>query len=93
MLSKNLISGKCYRDGVEITAEEYSAAFEEIKSKTDLANQLYKGEITIDAVPAEWQEEIQRRVDERRDAENADTGDDPELTAEEALEIIMGGAL
>ena len=87
MLSKNLISGKCYRDGVEITAEEYSAAFEEIKAKTDLANQLYKGEITIDAVPAEWREEIQRRVDERL----TEIDDDPDLTAEEALAIILGG--
>lgn len=87
MLSKDLISGKCYRDGVEITAEEYSAALEEIKTKTDLANQLYKGEITIDAVPAEWREEIQRRVDERL----TEIDDDPELTYEEALDIILGG--
>ena len=87
MLSKNLISGKCYRDGVEITAEEYSAALEEIKTKTELANQLYKGEITIDAVPAEWQEEIQQRVNERL----TEIDDDPDLSAEEALDIILGG--
>lgn len=87
MLSKNLISGKCYRDGVEITAEEYSAVLEEIKAKTALANQLYKGEITIDAVPAEWREEIQRREDERL----TEIDDDPDLTAEEALDIILGG--
>ena len=87
MLSKNLISGKCYRDGVEIAAEEYSAAFEEIKAKTNLANQLYKGEITIDAVPAEWQEEIQQRVNERL----IEIDDDPDLSAEEALDIILGG--
>lgn len=87
MLSKNLISGKCYRDGVEITAEEYSAAFEEIKAKTDLANQLYKSEITIDAVPAEWREEIQQRVDARL----TEIDDDPDLTAGEALDIILGG--
>ena len=89
MLSKNLISGKCYRDGVEITAEEYSAAFEEIKAKTDLANQLYKGEITIDAVPAEWREEIQQRVEERIAAESAVAEQD--IPAEEALGIILGG--
>lgn len=89
MLSKNLMSGKCYRDGVEITAEEYSAAFEEIKVKTDLANQLYKGEITIDAVPTEWREEIQRCVDERIAAEDAAAEQD--IPAEEALGIILGG--
>ena len=87
MLSKNLISGKCYRDGVEITAEEYSAALEEVKTKAALANQLYNGEITIDVVPAEWREEIQRRVDERL----TEIDDDPDLTAEEALDIILGG--
>lgn len=89
MLSKNLISGKCYRDGVEITAEEYSAAFEEIKAKTDLANQLYKGEITIDDVPAEWREEIRQRVEERL-AESV--AEDQEISPEEAMEIIVGGA-
>ena len=88
MLSKNLISGKCYRDGVEITAEEYSAALEDIKTKTALANQLYSGEITIDAVPDEWRKEIQHRVDERL----IDIDDDPDLSAEEALDIILGGA-
>lgn len=90
MLSKNLISGKCYRDGVEITAEEYSAAFEEIKEKAALVNQLYSGEITIDAVPAEWQEEIQRRVDERIAAE--DSAEEQDISAEEALDILLGGA-
>lgn len=93
MLSKNLITKKYYCDGVEITEEEYNALLTEIREKAVLVNQLINGEITIDAIPVAWQEEIQRRVDERRDAENADTGDDPELTAEEALEIIMGGAL
>lgn len=87
MLSKNLMSGKCYRDGAEITSEEYSAAFEEIKAKTALVNQLYSGEITIDAVPDEWREEIQQRVDERL----IDIDDDPDLSAEEALDIILGG--
>ena len=91
MLSKNLITNTFFRDGVEITEEEYNALLTEIREKAALVNQLINGEITIDAIPVAWQEEIQRRVDERRDAENADTGDDPELTAEEALEIIMGG--
>ena len=87
MLSKNLISGKCYRDGVEITVEEYSAAFEEIKAKNDLANQLYSGEITNDDIPAEWQAEIQRQADKRL----TEIDDDPELTAEEVLDIVLGG--
>ena len=32
-------------------------------------DKLYSGEITIDEVPSDWQEEIQRRVDERIAAE------------------------
>lgn len=74
--------------GVEITEEEYNALLSEIREKAALANQMYKGEITIDAVPAEWQEEIQQRVNERL----TEIDDDPDLTAEEAIDIILGGA-
>lgn len=73
--------------GIEITEAEYNTLLSEIREKAALANQLYKGEITIDAVPAEWREEIQRRVDERL----IDIDDDPDLSAEEALDIILGG--
>lgn len=55
--------------GVEITEAEYNALLSEIREKAALVNKLYSGEITIDAVPAEWQEEIQRRVNERITAE------------------------
>lgn len=49
---------------VEITAEEHAAILTEKREKRNLVNQLYRGEITIDDVPEEWQEEIQQRVDE-----------------------------
>lgn len=55
--------------GVEITEEEYNRLLSEIREKAALVNQLYNGEITIEDVPEEWQEEIQRRVDERIAAE------------------------
>ena len=55
--------------GTEITEAEYNRLLTEIREKADLVDQLYNGEITIDAVPVEWQEEIQRRVDERIAAE------------------------
>ena len=55
--------------GTEITEAEYNALLSEIREKADLVNRLYSGEITIDEVPADWQEEIQRRVDERIAAE------------------------
>ncbi len=55
--------------GTEITEAEYNALLLEIQAKAELVDKLYGGEITIDDVPAEWQEEIQRRVDERIAAE------------------------
>ena len=51
--------------GVEITEEEYNTLLTEIREKALLVDQLYSNEITLSDVPTEWQEEIQRRVDER----------------------------
>ena len=51
--------------GTEITEAEYNTLLAEIREKAALVDKLYSGEITIDDVPAEWQEEIQRRVDEQ----------------------------
>lgn len=51
--------------GTGITESEYNALLSEIRSKAQLVEQLYLGEITIEDVPSEWQEEIQRRVNER----------------------------
>ena len=76
--------------GVEITEAEYNALLSEIREKAALVDKLYSGEITIDAVPVEWQEEIQRRVDERVAAEGA--AEEQDISAEEALEILLGGA-
>lgn len=75
--------------GTEITEAEYNALLAEIREKAALANKLYNGEITIDAVPVDWQEEIQRRVDERIAAEGA--AEEQDISAEEALAIILGG--
>ena len=76
--------------GEEITEAEYNALLSEICEKADLANKLYNGEITIDAVPVDWQDEIQRRVDERIAAEG--TAEEQDIPAEEALDILLGGA-
>lgn len=75
--------------GTEITKAEYNALLAEIREKAALVEQLYNGEITIDDVPTEWQEEIQRRVNERIAAEGA--AEEQDLSAEEALDIILGG--
>ena len=76
--------------GTEITESEYNRLLSEIREKASLVNQLYSGEITIDEVPADWQEEIQRRVDERIAAEGL--AEEQDISAEEALDILLGGA-
>lgn len=75
--------------GVEITESEYNALLSEIREKAALVDKQYSGEITIDDVPTDWREEIQRRVDERIAAEGA--ADQQDISAEEALDIILGG--
>ena len=76
--------------GTEITETEYNALLAEIREKAALVDKLYSGEITIDEVPADWQEEIQRRVDERIAAEGS--AEEQDISAEEALDILLGGA-
>ena len=76
--------------GEEITESEYNALLSEIREKATLVDKLYSGEITIDEVPSDWQEEIQRRVDERIAAEGS--AEEQDISAEEALEILLGGA-
>ena len=76
--------------GTEITEAEYNALLSEIREKSAMVDKLYGGEITIDEVPADWQEEIQRRVDERVAAEGS--AEEQDISAEEALNILLGGA-
>ena len=75
--------------GTEITEAEYNALLTEIREKAALVDRLYSGEITIADVPEAWQEEIQRRVDERIAAEGS--AEEQDISAEEALDIILGG--
>lgn len=75
--------------GVEITEAEYTRLLAEIRDKAALVDKLYSGEITLADVPEAWQEEIQRRVDERIAAEGEAAMQD--ISAEEALGIILGG--
>ena len=77
--------------GEEITEAEYNALLSEIREKSALVNRLYSGEITIDEVPTDWQEEIQRRVDERIAADAS--AEEQDISAEEALDIILGGGV
>lgn len=75
--------------GVEITEEEYNRLLTEIRTKAELVDKLYNEEITLAEVPTEWQEEIQRRVDERIAMQG--TLEEQDISAEEALSIIVGG--
>ena len=85
----NIVAIGIGRGGVEITEAEYNALLSEIREKAALVDKLYSGEITIDYVPTDWQEEIQRRVNERIAAEGE--ADQQDISAEEALDIILGG--
>lgn len=75
--------------GVEITEDEYKRLDAEIQDKAILVENLYNGTITLADVPVDWQEEIQRRVDERIKQQGA--ADDQDISAEEAIDIILGG--
>ena len=89
MLSKNLVTNTFYRDGVEITEQEYYAALEDIKSKSEWVNNICRGLASIEDVPEEWREEIRQRVEARLEESGAE---DQEISPEEAMEIIVGGA-
>ena len=72
--------------GTEITEAEYNALLSEIREKADLVNKLYSGEITIVDVPSEWQEEIQRRVDERIAADGEESEQD--ISGDELMSMM-----
>lgn len=74
--------------GTEITEAEYNALLAEIREKAALVDKLYYGEITLDDVPADWQEEIQRRVNERITAEG-EAAEQP-VSGDEFLSMLEG---
>lgn len=69
--------------GTEITEAEYNRLLAEIREKATLVDKLYGGEITLDDVPAEWREEIQRRADERKYTETEN-----ELPKEDEVTLV-----
>lgn len=75
--------------GTEITKEEYDRLLAEIREKASLVDKLYNEEITLADIPEEWQEEIQRRVDERIAMQGLI--EEQPISAEEAMNIILGG--
>ena len=74
--------------GTEITESEYNALLAEIREKAALVDKLYSGEITLDEVPADWKEEIQRRVNERITADG-EAAEQP-VSGDELLSMLEG---
>lgn len=74
--------------GVEITEAEYNRLLSEILEKAALVDKLYSGEITIDDVPTDWQEEIKRRVNKRIAAEG-EAAEQP-VSGDEFLSMLEG---
>ena len=73
--------------GTEITESEYNDLLSMIREKAALVDKLYIGEITISEVPEDWQEEIQRRVDERR-AWEEENAEEAEATEEDYVSAL-----
>lgn len=74
--------------GTEITEAEYNALLAEIREKAALVDKLYSGKITLDEVPADWKEEIQRRVNERITADE-EAAEQP-VSGDEFLSMLEG---
>lgn len=72
--------------GTEITEAEYNTLLAEIREKASLVDKLYNEEITIVDIPDEWQEEIQRRVNERIEAEGL--AEEKDITTDEFYSML-----
>ena len=74
--------------GTEITEAEYNTLLAEIRAKVQLVDDVYNGVKTLDDVPAEWRDEIQRRVTERQEAEQAEPEETELEDAIAALKLL-----
>lgn len=78
-------------DGEEITEAEYNALMAEIQAKWDYISKLADGTITADDVPSEWRAEVQAEAEAIIKAREEAANQPEEITAEEALDILLGG--
>ena len=76
--------------GTEITEAEYNALLAEIRTKAQLVDDVYNGVKTLDDVPAEWRDEIQRRVTERQEAEDVLDPEQSEMDDMAAALTLLG---
>ena len=76
--------------GTEITEAEYNTLLAEIRAKAQLVDDVYNSEKTLDDVPAEWRDEIQRRVTERQEAEAEPDPEQSEMDDMAAALTLLG---
>ena len=76
--------------GTEITEAEYNTLLAEIRAKAQLVDDVYNGVKTLDDVPAEWRDEIQRRVTERQEAEAEPDPEQSEMDDMAAALTLLG---
>ena len=76
--------------GVEITEAEYNTLLAEIRAKAQLVDDVYNGVKTLDDVPAEWRDEIQRRVTKRQEAEAEAEPEQSEMDDMAAALTLLG---
>ena len=76
--------------GTEITKAEYNTLLAEIRAKAQLVDDVYNGVKTLDDVPAEWRDEIQRRVTERQEAEAEPDPEQSEMDDMAAALTLLG---
>lgn len=87
----NLLAIGIGDDGTEITEVEYNALMAEIQAKWDYISKLADGTITANDVPAEWRTEVQEAADAIIKAREEAANMPEEISAEEALDILLGG--
>ena len=78
-------------DGKEITEEEYNALMAEIEAKGEYVQKFADGEITAEDVPEEWREEVQAAAEAIIKAREEAANMPEEISANEALNILLGG--
>jgi hypothetical protein len=72
--------------GDEISEEEYQELLAQFVEKSRLVEMVFNGEITLDDVPSQWREEVQRRSEELK--ANAALCED-DVSAEDALAELV----
>ena len=73
-------------NGKEISQEEYESLKKDLSSIQDFAEKILLDEITLESVPDSIKEKVAKRVEDLKPY----YGENRELTAEEALNIITG---